>query len=118
MTTVHPHPHAEFDRYPALLCDLEQQLGRDGIIAIAERIIDAERADFHWDGRIAERNLGPFESFDEDETFERVAIIGYFHGRYYVAICIVDDDRCVHWMTKLRRFENFESAESAFRTNE
>lgn len=118
MTTVHPHPHAEFDRYPALLRDLEQQLGRDGISAIAERIIEAERADFHWDGRIAEWNLGAFESFDEEEMFERVVIIGYFHGRYYVAICVVDAERRVHWMTRLRPFSNFESAESAFRATE
>ena len=118
MTTIHAHPHAEFDRYPALLHDQEKQLGRDGIVAIAERIIEAERADFHWDRRIGEWNLRPYESFDEEEMFERVAIIGYFRGRYYVAICIVDDERCVHWMIRLRPFANFESAENAFRMSE
>ncbi len=115
MTTLHTHPHAEFDRYPALLEDLAQEFGRDGLIATAARIIDAERADFHWDGRIAERNLGAFESFDEEEeTFERVAVLGYFQGRYYIAICIVDGDRRVRWMTNLHVFESFERAQIAF----
>jgi len=115
MTTIHAHPHAEFDRYPALLRDLAQEFGTDGSASTAAHIIDAERADFHWDGRIAERNLGAFESFDdEDGTFERVAILGYFHSRYYTAVCIVDEDRRVRWMTTLHPFDSFETAESAF----
>ena len=86
MTTLHIHPHAEFDRFPQLLDSLPREFGRDGILAIAERFVEAERADFHWDGRLAEMNLGAYESFDEeDQAFEAVAIIGYFRGRYYVA---------------------------------
>ena len=115
MTTLHIHPHAEFDRFPQLLDSLAQEFGRDRILSIAERFIEAECADFHWDGRLAEMNLGAYESFDEeDEAFELVSIIGFFRSRYYVATCVVDAERHVHWMLRLRHFESFESAEKAF----
>src|SRR3546814_5234737 len=82
---------------------------------VIEHFIEAEHADFHWDGRLAEMNLGAWESLDEEDgAFERVAIIGYFRSRYYVATCIVDGARHVHWMLHLRHFESFESAEKAF----
>jgi len=115
MTMLHTHPHAEFDRFPQPLDSLAQEFGRDRILSIAERFIEAERADFHWDGRLAEMNLGAYESLDdEDEAFELVSIGGYFHTHYYVAICAVDAERRVPWMLRLRHFDNFESAEKAF----
>ncbi|WP_367197668.1 hypothetical protein [Amorphus sp. 3PC139-8] len=115
MTTLHTHPHAAFDRFPQLRRDLIAEFGSDGIDAVVEHFIAAERADFHWDGRIAEMNFAVWESLDdEDETFERVAILGYFRACYYVAICLVGGDRHVHWMLGLRHFESFESAEQAF----
>ena len=83
--------------------DLIAEFGTDGIDAAIELFIAAERADFHWDGRIAEMNLGAWESLDdENEMFERVTILGYFRARYYVATCLVDGDRDVHWMLGLR----------------
>ncbi|MCF3947834.1 hypothetical protein [Acidiphilium iwatense] len=119
MIINHAHQHAEFDRYPALLHDLAHEFGREGIVATAARIIEAEQADFHWDGRIAEQNIGDFENFDGNEqTFERVAILGYFQGHYYTAICIVDDARRVRWMTDLHIFDGFETAERAFGAGE
>lgn len=115
MTTLQQHPHAAFDRFPQLRRDLIAEFGSDGIDAVVEHFIEAECADFHWDGRIAEMNLGAWESLDEeDEAFELVAIIGYFRSRYYVATCVVDGARHVHWMLRLRHFESFESAEKAF----
>ncbi|MEQ8393690.1 MAG: hypothetical protein RIC85_02290 [Gammaproteobacteria bacterium] len=115
MTTLHAHPHAAFDRYPQLVCDLIQEFGEHGIDAVVERFIDAESADFHWDGRLAEMNLGVFEGLDDtEEAFEQVAILGYFRGRYYTANCLVDRERRVETLFGLRHFENFESAEAAF----
>src|SRR3546814_522396 len=115
MTTLHPHPHAAFDRFPQLRRDLIAECGTDGIDVVVEQFMEAERADFHWDGRIAEMNLGAGESLDdEDEAFEKVAILGYFRARYYVATCVVDGDRHVHWMLRLRHFGSFESAEKGF----
>lgn len=115
MTILHAHPHAAFDRFPQLLDDLAAEFGREGILSTVERIIEAELADFHWDGRLAEMNLGAYESCDEaDEAFELVSIIGFFRSRYYVATCVVDAERHVHWMLRLRHFDSFESAEQAF----
>ena len=115
MTTLHTHPHAEFDRFPQLLDSLAQEFGCEGILSIAERFIEAECADFHWDGRLAEMNLGAYESLDEeDEAFELVSIVGYFHSRYYVATCVVDAERHARWMLRLRHFDSFESAEQVF----
>lgn len=115
MTTLHSHPHAAFDHFPQLRRDLIAQFGAEGIDAVVEHFIAAERADLHWDGRLAEMNLGTWESLDdEDQTFEQVAILGYFRARYYVATCLVDGERCVHWMLRLRHFDGFESAEQAF----
>ena len=115
MSRIHTHPHAEFDRFPMLVEGVKEEFGTDGLMSNVDRFIEAERADYHWDGRLAELNLGAYESFDEeDEAFERVSIIGYFHSRYYVATCVIDAERHVRWMLRLRHFESFESAEKAF----
>lgn len=115
MTTLHIHPHAAFDRFPMLVESVKEEFGTDGLMSNVERFIEAERADFHWDGRLAEMNLGAYENLDdENEAFEAVAIIGYFRSRYYVATCVVDAERHVRWMLRLRHFDSFESAEQAF----
>ena len=109
------HDHAAFDRFPDLVRDLTAEFGSDGIGAIVERFIAAEQADFCWEGRFAEMNLGEFESVDgEYEGCERVAVLGYFRGQYYVATCVVDHERTVRALLKVRQFEDFESAETAF----
>lgn len=115
MTTIHTHPHAAFDRFPQLRRNLIAEFGSDGIDAVVEHFIAAECADFHWDSRLAEMNLGAWEMLDDaDEVVERVAVLGYFRSRYYVATCLVDGDRYVHWLFGLRHFDSFEEAEKAF----
>jgi hypothetical protein len=109
------HDHAAFDRFPELVRDLTAKFGSEGIGMIVDTFIAAEQADFCWEGRLAEMNLGEFESLDDDEEArERVAVLGYFRGRYYVATCVVDHERSVRALLKVRQFERFNSAESAF----
>ena len=109
------HDHAAFDRFPELVRDLTAEFGSDGIGAIVDRFIAAERADFCWEGRFAEMNLGEFESVDgEYEAPEKVAVLGYFRSHYYVATCVVDHERHVRALLKVRQFESFENAENAF----
>ena len=109
MSHIHSHPHAEFDRFPALLAEF----GRGAV----DHIIDAEAADFAWDSRFAERNLGVCESVDDDDGCEEIVrIIGYFRSRYIVATCIVDSERRVQAMLKQRSFDSIEDAEQAFLT--
>lgn len=111
------HPHASFDRFPQLVRDLEIEFGRGGLDAVVERFAEAELAEFVWDGRIAERDLGAFESFDDDEFegSDRVRILSIFHGRYRVATCIVDRSRRLQMMIVSREFDDLPSAENAFR---
>ncbi len=109
------HDHAAFDRFPELARDLTAEFGSDGIGTIVDEFIAAERADFCWEGRFAEMNLGEFESVDSEyEACDQVAVLGYFRSQYYVATCVVDEDRHVRALLKVRQFESFGSAESAF----
>ncbi len=109
------HDHAAFDRFPELVRDLTAEFGSDGIGAIVDRFIAAEQADFCWEGRFAEMNLGELESLDDDEEErDRVAVLGYFRAQYYVAMCVVDRERHVRALLKVRQFESSGSAESAF----
>lgn len=109
------HDHAAFDRFPDLVRDLTAEFGSDGFGAVIEQFIAAELADFCWGGRFAEMNLGEFENVDDEyEVCKRVAVLGFFRGQYYVATCVVDYERSVRALLKVRQFESFESAENAF----
>lgn len=109
------HDHAAFDRFPDLVRGLITEFGSDGIGAIVDKFIAAEQAEFCWEGRFAEMNLGAFDSVDgEYEGCEQAAVMGYFRGQYYVATCVVDQERDVRALLKVRQFESLESAEMMF----
>ncbi|WP_096701068.1 hypothetical protein [Magnetospirillum sp. 15-1] len=100
------HPHAEFDHFPRLL----EHFGGD-----IDTIIAAEWADFVWDSRFVERDLGAWDGFDDDEASGVIVrIIGYFRRRYLVATCVVDGERRVRALLTQRGFDCFEDAEQAF----
>jgi hypothetical protein len=112
MTT---HPYTTFDRFACLLAELTEEVGSVEAQHLADRIVEAESADFHWEARFAEKNLGAFESWGEEEkTLTKVAIIGCFRERYYVATCLVSSERRVHTLLRLRYCESVESAQKAF----
>jgi hypothetical protein len=111
MTTIHAHPDAQFDRYPALHRDLAQEFGIDLLASTGVRNIDGNWRSSIGTRRVAAMNLDVFASLgDEDETHERVEILGQFHARHYTAVCISDDARSIRWMTALCPFESFEGA--------
>jgi len=114
------HPHASFDRFPQLVRDLEIEFGSDGLDAVVERFVAAELGEFVWDGRIAERDLGTYESFEDDEFegSDRVRILSIFRGRYRVATCVVDRSRRLQMMLVSREFGDLPSAEIAFRNGD
>jgi len=116
MSTQFKHPHAEFDRFPELVRGLIEEFGYDGIDGVIARFLSAEEADFCWGGRIAEKGLrSSCEALeDENEGLERVVVLGYFAGRYYVATCLVDGARRLRAMAAVGYFEAIECAESAF----
>jgi hypothetical protein len=114
MTLSTAHSHAAMDQYPHFLNTIRDEFP-DDCEAIADEIIDRELGDFCWESRIAERPICLLESFGDDEIErEEVRILGYFRGEYLVATCIVDADRHVQWMPKVRHFDTFEDAETAF----
>jgi len=86
---------------------------------MAERILEAEAADFIWDHRLKERYLGQhidlgFE-LDEDETeLARVAILSFLAGRWHAATCLVDGEGAAVDLLWKERFETRQAAESAF----
>lgn len=115
MTAISIIECAKNDPYPALVSGLESEFGAGGIEALAARFLEAEAADFHWNARMNERHLGACEGFDEDDLeLERIAVIGWIAGRWYVAHMLVDGDGAVHDMMGLRRFESAWDAEGAF----
>ena len=115
---THPlHSDAASDHFPQLVRDLIAEHGSDGIAVVVEQVIAAELGDICWESRIAEKSFGPIEqSLDADGAMpcERVAILGYFRGRYHVATCLVDADRRLVAMLRLRYFDGYDAAGSAF----
>lgn len=106
---------ASRDAYPALLAGLEAQFGREGSIEIAAHHLAAELADFHWESRVAERWLGAYEGFEDDETeLDRVAILGRLQGTWFTAECLVDGNGAVHSISNLRLAAGEKEAETAF----
>jgi hypothetical protein len=115
MTLSTIQPHAAMDRFPQFLGTIRAEFP-DDCDAIADEIVEAELGDFCWDSRIAEQSFGIIEdlSDDEGEAREAVRILGYFRGRYLVATCILDAERKLRWMPKVRHFEGLAEAEIAF----
>jgi hypothetical protein len=118
MTNFSTQPHAAMDRFPAFISTIRAEFP-DDCDAIADEIIEAELGDFCWESRFAERQIGIVEALDDPEdTREEVRILGYFRGRYLVATCILDSDRRLYWMPKVRYFDALMDAESAFLAND
>ncbi len=98
-----------------LIEGLEIEFGRGAGEALAQRFLDAEDADFHWDARIRERWLGTYAHAEEhDFELDRVAIMGQLDGEWFVAVMIVDGDGNAHGMMGRRAFRSKASASRAF----
>jgi hypothetical protein len=83
---------------------------------LAERIIEAETADFLWEARVAESYLGQqigLECDDEDASQElaRIAILSVLDGRWYAAMCVVDGEGAAVELLWKRSFGRREEAE-------
>lgn len=107
------------DAYARLVEGLRTELGCSDIAALAERIFEAERVDFHWQARVRERYLGqhfPVDPSDEDalEELSRIAVLSFLAGRWHAGICLADGDGCPAELLWIRTFELREDAEDAF----
>lgn len=99
----------------ALVSGLEIEFGRGAGEALAQRFLEAEAVDFHWDARVQERWIGAYESLDEEDLeLDRVRIFGFLDGRWFVAAMIVDGDGNPHGMMGKRSFGRASDARRAF----
>jgi hypothetical protein len=100
-----------------LVSGLEIEFGRGAGEALAQRFLDAEAVDFHWDAGIEERWIGTYENDDEEDDIEldRVAVFGRLDGKWFVAVMIVDGEGNAHGMMGKRAFGRESEACAAYR---
>lgn len=100
----------------ALVSGLEIEFGCSAGRALAERFLDAEEVDFHWDARGRERWLGSYEGTFEDDDLEldRIVIQGRLDDRWFVATMIVDGNGHAHGMLGKRTFPTRKAADEAY----
>lgn len=99
----------------ALVSGLEIEFGRGGGEALAQRFLEAEECDFHWDARDQERWIGAYESSGDGELeLDCVAIFGRLDGEWFVAVMIVDGNGNAHGMICKRTFGRENEAREAF----
>ncbi len=86
---------------------------------MAERILEAEAADFLWEARVKERYLG--QHFDvgfdleEDETeLARVAVLSFLGGRWHAGACLIDGEGTAVDLLWKESFDRREAAEAGF----
>ena len=119
MTIISAIPGGSGDPYTRLVQGLQMEFGSADVGALARRILDAERADFHWDARVQERYLGQHIALDlgdEDATDElaRIAILSFLDERWHAGVCLVDGNGCATDLLWLRSFDLREDAMEAF----
>lgn len=86
---------------------------------LADRIVEAEAADYLWEARLKERYLGQhvdvgFDEADDELELARVAILSFLNGVWHAASCLVDGEGMAVDLLWKRSFDSFEAAEAAF----
>ncbi|KKC23878.1 hypothetical protein WP12_22495 [Sphingomonas sp. SRS2] len=98
-----------------LIQGLELEFGHPAGRALAQRFLEAEEVDFHWDARSRERWIGSYESLDDDDLeLDRVAVLGRLDGEWFVAVCIVDGDGRAHGLEGCRHCGSKVEAEAGY----
>ena len=80
-------------RCDALVEDLRAEFGA----ILADRILEAEAADYLWEARVRERYLGQhldvgFGDFGGERELSRIAILSFLGGLWHTASCLVDGE--------------------------
>lgn len=86
---------------------------------LADRILEAEAADFLWESRVREHYLGQHLDAisggeDGSEDVSRVAFLSLLDGAWHAGICLVDGEGAAVDLLWKRTFERGEEAESTF----
>lgn len=119
MTIISAISGGSGDAFARLVDGLRMELGCSDIATLAERIFEAEKADFHWQARLRERYLGqhfPLDLCDEHDGDElsRMAILSFVAGRWHAGVCLVDGDGCASDLLWIRSFERHCDAADEF----
>ena len=86
---------------------------------IADRIFEAEAADFLWESRIGERYLGQqsgidLDGDDGDFAWSRIALLSRLGGHWHVGLCLVDGEGVPVELVWKRAFECDRDARALF----
>ena len=119
MTMISATPGGSGDAYGRLVQSLQMEFGTSEVSALAARILEAEKAEFHWDARVQERYLGQHFPLDlgdanADDDLARIAILSFLADRWHAGICLVDGNGCAADLLWLRSFDAREEAADAF----
>lgn len=119
MTMISAISRAPKDAYAQLVRELQDEFECGDVGAIAERIVEAEAADFHWETRVRECYLGQhigsdLESGDLEQELSRLALLSLLGGAWHPGVCLVDGDGASIEMVWVRRFDAFGEAEYAY----
>jgi hypothetical protein len=106
---------AGIGRCEALVDALRAELG--GVLA--ERVIEAEAADFLWESRLRVRYLGQHvDAIPDDESasqdVSRMAFLSFLDGDWHAGTCLVDGEGEALELLCKRSFGCFEAAQIAF----
>jgi hypothetical protein len=98
-----------------LVAGLEAQFGRGAGRALAQRFLEAEEGDYLWEARSGERWLGQWLGMEcADIDLDRVAIIGRWDGRWFVAVLLVDGQGDAHGLIGRRFWQSRARARAAY----
>ena len=120
MTAISAISQCQSDAYGQLVRELQAEFEHADVGALADRIVEAEAADFYWEARVRERYLGPdFSGIagvdGDEEEWVRIAFLSFLAGKWHAGTCIVDGEgRAVDLLWK-RSLEDREEAEMTFR---
>jgi hypothetical protein len=119
MTIISTIPGGSGDAYARLVEGLRMELGAGDIAALAGRIFEADKSDFHWQARVRERYLGQhfaldLASYEASADISRIAILSFLADRWHAGVCLVDADGCAVDLLWLRSFERREDAAEVF----
>jgi hypothetical protein len=119
MTIISATPGGSGDAYERLIESLQVEFGSCDVCALAARILEGEKAEFHWDARVKERYLGQHVAPDlgDDvgaDDLARIAILSFLAGRWHAGICLVDGNGCAADLLWLRSHDLREDAAETF----
>lgn len=103
------------DPFPGLLASLQLEFAGAADAHFAREIIASEELDFLWDARVATRQIGTIERFEDGaRELPLWQLIGCLDGRWFVAKAVVDEDGCACDLLEVRRFADAWDAYGAF----